>query len=222
MKRILFIAACISILSGCAKHSVLVDYAYDRLSPLMYEFTNYSHGCDSYKWDFGDGTFSLAPNVAYKEFDAPGTYTVTLTGYADGIRYEHAQTIRVTVPACYFAGFTLYHIPYENRYYKCVFKDDNLLPSSWDFQSTYTPMLSGSDLPYTVRFSSPRLLENIDSHDHYTIQVVRTTNASTTDGDTQCLKQQLKVKDIKTYQPEYVLSTSTDVTTVGILMEYVY
>ena len=223
MKRAYILILTAVILCGCKKTtSVLVDYQPVRLSPLMYKFVNYSHGCDSYKWDFGDGTWSYAADYALHEFETTGKYTVTLIGTSDGERYEYRQVVNVTVPACYIAGFTLYNIPYEDRYYKVVFKDDNLFPSSWDFQTTYTPILTEDDLPYTMRFNNPRYMEDMDSHDHYTVQVVRTANPSSTDGDTQCLKQQLKVKDIKTYQPQYILSTETDATTIGILMEYTY
>ena len=224
LKRLYLLLVIVAIVAGCKKPatSVLVDYQTVRLSPLMFKFVNYSHGCDSYKWDFGDGTWSYASDYALHEFSQLGTYTVTLTGTAEGYKYEYRQVVRVTEPACYIAGFVLYNIPYENQYYKVVFKDDNLFPSSWDFQSGYTPILTEDDLPYVYRFGSPRYMEDLNSHDHYNIQVVRTANASSSDGDKQCLKQQWKVKDIQTYQPEYILSTETDATTVGILMEYAY
>lgn len=222
MKRLFPLLVAV-LLIGCKDtHTVLVDYEAVRLSPLMYKFINYSHGCDSYKWDFGDGTWSNATDYALKEFATTGTYTVTLIGSSDGNKYEYQQRINVTVPDCYISGYTLYHIPYENQYYKLIFKDDNLLPSSWDFNTGYTPLLTSDDLPYTRVLVNPKLLSDIDSHDHYTVQVMRTTNAANTSGDKQCLKQTIKVKDIKTYQPEYILSTETDATTVGILMDYTW
>ena len=223
MKHAYIIILAVVILSGCEKTtSVLVDYDIVRMSPLMFKFVNYSHGCDSYKWDFGDGTWSYATDYALHEYETTGKYTVTLIGDADGDKYEYRQVVNVTVPDCYISGFTLYNIPYENHYYKVVFKDDNLFPSSWDFQSAYTPILTEADLPYTFTFANPRILEDLNSHDHYNIQVIRTVNASSSDGDKQCLKQQLKVKDIKTYKQQYILSTETDATTVGILMQYAY
>lgn len=223
MKRAYILILAAVILSGCKKTtSVLVDYDIVRISPLMFKFVNYSHGCDSYKWDFGDGMWSYATDYALHEYETTGKYTVTLIGDADGDKYEYRQVVNVTVPDCYISGFTLYNIPYENQYYKVVFKDDNLLPSSWDFQSAYTPLLTEADLPYTFTFSNPRILEDLDSHDHYNIQVIRTANASSSDGDKQCLKQQLKVKDIKTYKQQYILSTETDATTVGINFVYGY
>lgn len=223
MKRAYILILAAVILSGCKKTtSVLVDYDIVRMSPLMFKFVNYSHGCDSYKWDFGDGMWSYATDYALHEYETTGKYTVTLTGDADGDKYEYRQVVNVTVPDCYISGFTLYNIPYENQYYKVVFKDDNLLPSSWDFQSAYTPLLTEADLPYTFTFANPRILEDLDSHDHYNIQVIRTANASSSDGDKQCLKQQLKVKDIKTYKQQHILSTETDATTVGINFIYGY
>ena len=223
MKRAYILILAAVILSGCKKTtSVLVDYDIVRMSPLMFKFVNYSHGCDSYKWDFGDGMWSYATDYALHEYETTGKYTVTLMGDADGDKYEYRQVVNVTVPDCYISGFTLYHIPKENQYYKVVFKDDNLLPSSWDFQSAYTPLLTEADLPYTFTFANPRIVEDLDNHDHYNIQVMRTANASSSDGDKQCLKQQLKVKDIKTYKQQYILSTETDATTVGINFVYGY
>ena len=103
MKRLFPLLVAV-LLIGCKDtHTVLVDYEAVRLSPLMYKFINYSHGCDSYKWDFGDGTWSNATDYALKEFATTGTYTVTLIGSSDGNKYEYQQRINVTVPDCYIS-----------------------------------------------------------------------------------------------------------------------
>lgn len=221
MRRFAYLIMAAAVLCGCASRDVVVDFDYTRLSPLMYEFTNYSHGANDYKWDFGDGTFAFGYDAmhAYAE---PGTYTVTLIAEVDGIRTDKRQTIRVTKPAVYIAGYTLYDIPYEDRYYKVVFKDDALLPSAWDFQTTYSPMLEDADLPYTTYLTNARMLDNIDNHDYWTIQVIRTTNPSNTSGDVQCLKQKLTTKELRTYNPEYLLQTESGSTRIGIIMEYAY
>lgn len=218
-KVLLFIAA--AILMACHDDVILVDFDCERVSPLMYSFTNNSLGCDEYKWDFGDGMWAYGLNATH-EYEEPGTYIVTLTAIADGEKYDKRVKINVTEPLVYFAGYTLYSIPYEDRYYKVVFKDDNLFPSSWDFQTVYTPILDNTDIPYTTMWKQPQVLEDIDSHTYYTIQVIRTTNASNDNNDVSCTKQKLTVKDIKRYLPEYILKTETGSTTIGIHMEYRY
>lgn len=44
---------------------------------LVVNFTNMSVGAESYLWDFGNGSTSIAPNPIWT-YTAPGTYTVTL------------------------------------------------------------------------------------------------------------------------------------------------
>lgn len=219
-KIILFIAA--AFLMACHNNNVvMVDFDCERVSPLMYNFTNNSLGCEEYKWDFGDGMWAYGVNATH-EYAEPGIYIVTLTAIANGEKYDKRVKINITEPLVYFAGYTLYSIPYEDRYYKVVFKDDNLFPSSWDFQTVYTPILDNTDIPYTTIWKQPQVLEDIDSHTYYTIQVIRTTNASNDNNDVSCTKQKLTVKDIKRYLPEYILKTETGSTTIGIHMEYRY
>lgn len=221
MKRSIVLIMAAALLCGCSNREVLVDFGYTRLSPLMYEFTNYSHGATDYKWDFGDGTFSFGQD-AYHTFGEPGDYTVTLIAEADGVRLDQRQVIHVTKPAVYIAGYALYSIPYENRYYKVVFKDDALLPSSWDFQTTYTPILEDADLPYTTYFSNARMVDDIYAHDYWTVQVIRNTNPTDASGEVQCMKQKLTASDLKKYNPEYLLETESGATRIGIIMEYAY
>ena len=210
------------IVKGSAPQTPTVDFTYERIAPLMFQFTNTSYNCASYKWDYGDGMWSENKDAMHT-YEATGTYTVTLTGTAsDGKKYSTSKKLTVTKPTIYFAGYTLYAIPYENRYYRLSFKDDNLLPSDWDTYTIYTPLLDNTDIPYTYMFNNPIMLENPESHTYYTIALYRNTKTNNTSGDTQCLKQQLKVKDIMTYQPEYILQTETGGSVVGIHMGYDY
>ena len=197
----------------------VIDYTVTRISPLMFSFDNNSTGFDSYRWDFGDGMWSESKNTVHT-YEKTGEYIATLTATANGKNYNKSTTVKVTQPDVYFTGFVIYHIPYDNKYYKLVFKDDNLLPSSWDFQTTYTPLLSEYQLPYTREWTEPKLLESINNHTYYTIQVMR--NNSTSGGtDTQCMKQKLMVSDILSgYLPEYILQTETGSVAIGILMGY--
>lgn len=223
MKRAVFYLAAFVLMCACSSKNepVVLDYEILRLSPLMYQFSNHSTGCDSYRWDFGDGTWSESANAIHA-YETTGTYTVTMTATANGARYNKSTVLKVTQPDVYFAGYVIYHIPYDGKYYRLVFKDDALLPSSWDFQTAWTPMLSTADLPYTKEWSEPRLLENINSHTYYTVEVQRANSTSSSSG-TQCAKRQLKVKDIlSSYQPEYILQTETGNTAIGVLMLYDY
>ena len=228
MKRTIFYFAVLAICAACGggneptpvKPAVL-DFSVTRISPLIFRFDNNSTGCNSYRWDFGDGMRSESADAIHT-YETTGTYTVTMTGYANGTAYNKSTTVKVTQPDVYFAGFVIYHIPYENKYYKLVFKDDALLPSSWDFQTSWTPMLSESSLPYKKEWNEPKPLENINSHTYYSIEVQRGNSTSSSSG-TQCMKQQLKVKDIlSTYEPEYILQTETGNTAIGVLMLYDY
>lgn len=222
MKRIFFLLLIICTLISCENNDIIVlDFTYTQVSPTMVTFTNKSQGFDSYTWDFGDGTFAYGYDAVHG-YQTIGTYNTTLTGIIDGIEYDKTVTITISTPNIYFVGYTLYNIPYEGRYYKVSFKDDNLLPSSWDFKTTYTKMLYNSSLPYTAYFT-PHILKNPDEHEYYTIQVIRSTNTTNDDNDVQCMKQKLKVKDIfNTYSNEYFLSTESGNTKIGILVEYSY
>ena len=222
MSKRLFYILCAAILCGCSNYEPdALAFTYERIAPLMYTFTSQSVGYEDYKWDYGDGTYSFGIDGIHA-YEEPGTYTVTLIASLNGTKYDKRATINVTTPATHIAGYTLYHIPYEDRYYKVVFKDDALFPSAWDFQTVYTPMLDETDLPYTVYFNNPVLMENMESHDYYTVQVIRTTNAANDNNDVSCMKQKLTVKELKTYRPEHILQTESGATAVGVIMEYRY
>ena len=212
----------LTVKGSSSQQSTSLDFAYERIAPLMFRFNNSSTGYASYKWDFGDGMWSEAINAAHT-YEAAGTYTVTLTGItSNGAKDYKRVTLEISKPTIYFAGYTLYAIPYENRFYRLSFKDDNLLPSSWDTYTIYSPLLDNTDIPYTYMFNNPIRLDAPESHTYYTIAVYRNTSMTSTSGDVQCLKQQLKVKDIMQYQPEYILQTETGGTVVGIHMGYDY
>jgi hypothetical protein len=197
-----------------------VSFVTERVSPLMFKFTNTSYNCSSFRWDFGDGTYANGKD-AYKSYETIGTYTVTLTGTAvDGKKYYSSEEIVITRPKIYVVGYTLYRIPYENRYYKLVVKDDNLFPSDWDWYTRYTPLLDNTDIPYSYEFVNPVQFVNPESHTYYTVQLIRTTNTSSTSNDVSCTKQKLYVKDLLKYEQEYILET--DATAIGIKVDFEY
>lgn len=199
---------------------VTVDFTYQLVSPFCYKFTNKSQGADSYKWDFGDGSFSSADKETTHQYKATGTYIVTLTGTKGNEKTDCRKQIVVKKPSIYIAGYTLYKIPYENKYYKVVCKDDDLFTTNWGFTTVYTPLLDKTDLPYIKYFSSPLLMDKLDGDNYYTFYVYYTTNTSSTSGDTQCLKQKLQKTEILKYEEEYILTSDNGQTQLGIIMEY--
>lgn len=220
MKRAFFLIIPL-IMLACTPESVSVGFTCERLSPLMFRFTNTSTGCDSYKWDFGDGTFAFGSDALHT-YDAPGTYTVTLIADVNGIRYDQQQIIDVTRPAIYIAGYTLYNVPYFDRYYKLVFKDDALFPSSWDFQTAYTPMIDAAYLPYAVTFSTPYPIDSPDEHDYWTVTLIRSSNPSSSNNDVQCTKQKITRTMLYQYPNEHILQTESGASRFAVLMQYVY
>ena len=223
MKRTLLGIAAIVLCACSTKNTpAIIGFDYDRIAPLMFKFTNTSVGFDSYKWDFGDGTWAYGEDALHS-YETTGTYTVTLTGTtADGSKYDVRETLDVTAPDIYIAGYTLYAIPYENRYYKLIFKDDALLPSSWDWYTIYSPLLDDTDLPYTYDFQNPVMIQQPNNHDYWTVQVVRNTTTSSSTDDVSCMKGRITHKELMEYRPEYLLQTETGSTTVGIRMGYAY
>lgn len=243
MKRTLFIAIIAAIICSCdhsneptitpggdtggdtgggggGTKTLVIDYDYQRISPLMVKFTNNSSGFDSYKWDFGDGMWANGKDAMH-EYSEIGTYTVTLTGTADGKKYDKRVTIQITQPTAYFSGYTLYTIPYENKYYKLIFKDDALLPSDWDFYTVYSPLLDNTDIPYSVDWQHIQEIENPDNHEYWTIQLVR-NDKQTASSDVSCAKAKLTLADLKKYKPEYIFRTESGSTVFGVFVTYEY
>lgn len=224
MRRALYTIAIAVALCACGKtdEPVVVSFEVNAIAPLMYEFTNNSTGCTEYKWDFGDGSWSTGINSLHG-YDKSGTYTVTLIGTAEDGAHYCSKQLTVSDPRVYIAGYTLYAIPYDNRYYKVVFKDDALLPSSWDFQTGYTPLLTNANLPYTVQLKTPVEMTNYKNHDYYTIQVIRNESTYNTAGEISCVKGKLTVSQLmSSYSPEYVIRTESGSTAIGIHMQYDY
>lgn len=78
------------------QQNVIVDFEIERTNnPFMYRFPNLSSGASDFRWDFGDGTFSLAKEAAMKTYERPGTYTVTLTANVGGRQYLQRKTLEV-------------------------------------------------------------------------------------------------------------------------------
>ena len=172
MKKFLFLFAC-AILCACdhtepvtpsgggGSTTANVDFVYQMSGLFTYKFTNTSTGCSSYKWDFGDGESSTTKNATHK-YASEGAYTVTLTGTANGNKYRCSKKISVKKPSIYVAGYKLYRIPYQNKYYKLIMYDDDWFGTDWGFQTVYTPLLDNSDLPYVKEFNNPNIMDKLD------------------------------------------------------------
>lgn len=77
------------------KQTVSVDFEIETTSnPLMYRFPNLSSGATDFRWDFGDGSFSLGKE-AIKTYERAGTYTVTLTANVGDHQYVQRKILEV-------------------------------------------------------------------------------------------------------------------------------
>lgn len=205
---------------GNSSQNGTIDFSYQLVEPpFTYSFTNKSKGATDFKWDFGDGSYSYAKDAMYS-YESMGTYTVTLSGTINGIKYDCQKKVVVKKPSVYVAGYTLYKIPYNNKYYKVECKDDDWFSTNWGFTTIYTPLLNSSDMPYVKYFSNPLIMDKLDGDNYYTFYVYYTSNTSTTSGDTQCLKQKLQKSQILEYNQENILTSDNGQTKIGILMKY--
>lgn len=204
--------------NGGGTQNVSVDFKYEITQPFTVSFTNLSSGVNSYKWDFGDGETSDKKNVTHV-YASAGSYTITLTGVANGVKYDCRKKVAIKNPSIYIAGYKLYKIPYENRYYKVVCKDDDWFTTNWGFTTAYTPLLDNSDMPYIKYFQSPQKMTNLDGDNYYTFYVYYTKNNSNTNGDTQCLNEKLTKTAIYQYKDEHILTSDNGKTKIGILMK---
>lgn len=203
---------------GSSSKTAYAKYSYKITTPpYVVTFTNESQGLTNFTWDFGDAQTSTKadPTHTYK---ALGTYTVTLTGYSGSQKYTYKKEITIAQPKIYVAGYRLSTIPYDNKYYQVKMVDDDWFGTDWGFQTVYTPLLKKSDLPYEVKFNSPKLMDKLDGDNYYTVYVYW-SNSTSTDG-TQCLKQKLYKSEILKYTGEHTLTSDNKETKITILMEY--
>jgi len=203
--------------SGGTTHNVTMSFTYRMTGLYTYAFTNKSSGATSYKWDFGDGEYANTKDATHT-YPKAGTYTVTLTGTCGSEKYDTRAKVTVTDPKIYVAGYVIYKMPYENKYYKVVCKDDDWFSTNWGFETVYTPLLDNSDLPYTKYFNDPIEMTNLAGDNYYTLQLFWAN--STTESGTQCLKQELKKDSILQYKPEHIMTSNNGEAQIGILMEY--
>jgi len=193
-----------------------------KVDGLKVEFKNTSTGLSSYSWDLGDGHIVYETNPTWT-YEMSGNYKVTLKGVSKSNK-EYSQTQTITIESkteeYIISGYKLYSIPYTNKYYLWMCEGMKLDGNEdFFFNTSYTPKLSNSDIPYTYHFTHPVLLEDIHSYSYLTITVQYCATQEYGDG-TQCLRQKLQVSDILKKKDEYILTSDNGKTKIGILMEY--
>lgn len=126
------------------------------------------------------------------------------------------------MPEVYMTGYTLYKIPYENKYYKVTIAGTTYGSENWGRELVYSPKLTQSAIPYSYNLTNKILLENISQYDYYTIYV-HYSSSNSGDG-TQCLKMKINnsgASDIATRrQGEYRLKSTDGKTEIGIKFSY--
>lgn len=127
------------------------------------------------------------------------------------------------MPEVYMTGYTLYKIPYENKYYKVTIAGDyHGYGEQWGRELIYSPKLTKSDLPYSYNLVNKILLEDITEFTQYNIYV-HYSSSNSGDG-TQCLRAKIDnsgASDIASRrQGEYRLKSTDGKTEIGIKFSY--
>ncbi len=192
------------------------SFTYKKEAPLKVVLTNTSTNATTYEWDFGDGKTSTEKNPTHR-YSAVGSYTITLVAKNPSGSQQYRETIKISAPKVYVKGIRYNEVGQSGKYYRSVCKDDDLISGTW-WNTSYTPMLSESNLPYTYTFNTPVEMTGLSGDTYYTIYVYWNTK---TNGDgTQILKQKMYTEDIKTYPEELGLVSDNWSTFISVLFEY--
>ncbi len=120
-------------------------------APLTVGFTNTSFGGLTYQWNFGDGGTSSADNPVYT-YNAPGTYTVTLTAFGVG---GGAQTVSNVDSVVVYPNAVAYFVIQPNEV---------VVPS----QPVFTYNLSGNATEYFWDFGDGSTYTSFNPVHYYT------------------------------------------------------
>jgi PKD repeat protein len=165
--------------------------------PFAFQFTNTSSGqIATYAWDFGDGGSSNEANPTH-EYNAPGTYTVTLT-VTDTIGRSSVFSGAVTAAEPINAGFSANA---TNR--DVQFTDQSTGPVAswaWDFGDGGT---SNEQNP----------LHSYAADGNYTVTLKVTTNDGRTDSETQPVSVATPIQANFSAQPNNLEVQFTDQST---------
>ena len=132
------------VLTGCKEQNTpsnnggkdaFVDFTYQQTGPLLFSFTNTSNGIDSYKWDFGDGTWAYGKDAMH-QYESIGTYTVTLTGTSGNLKYDCRKKITVKKPLSILRGTHYIKSHMKTNIIKWFAKMMICLPPIGDLQPT--------------------------------------------------------------------------------------
>lgn len=229
MKKYLYLLFAVTLVTSCIKveepdvsylitnHQEIeqVYFTIDSISPLsIYCKAEYT-GVTKLEWDFGDGEKGGSEaniNHHYKNF---GEYKVTLIGYTkSGNKTAYSQKIKLIKPSyIYIKGFRFDTIPYENKYYRVHMYND-LWGTDWKFDSGYTPILTGSKLPYTL--SAKKIMDKLDIDDYYTVIVYYNSSASGT--GTEVFRTKIYKETIYGYYPG--IACKNNGLKIGVLFDY--
>ena len=192
------------------------SFTYTTQAPLKAVFNNTSTGAASYSWDFGDGTTSTEKSPTHR-YSAAGTYRVTLVTKNSSGTKETWMNVTVSTPAVYIAGIEYLSVGQSGKYYKAVCKDDDVFTTTW-LTTTYTKMLTTSNLPYSFVLATPKLMDGLSDDDYYEIFIYW---SDTSNGEgTQILRKKMYTSTIRTY-PEYITLTNDPGTTqIRVLFSY--
>lgn len=185
--------------------------------PFVVTFTNSSSGNPTkFSWDFGDGSTSTEKNPTHK-YTSTGKFIVTLTASNNAGSNSLRKTITISEPKIYISGIKYLEVGYNSKYYKAVYKDDDFFTTTW-FNTSYTPLLSNSMLPYEYNFSSPILMDGLKDDNYYYIYIY--WNNKTNGNGTQIMKQKMYTSDIMKYPDQITLTNDNGDTKVGVMFSY--
>ena len=192
------------------------SFTYKTEAPLKVVFSNTSANATSYEWDFGDGTTSTEKSPTHK-YSSVDTYIVTLVAKNPSGSQECRQTIKISPPRVFVKGIQYYDVGKKGKYYRAVCEDDDFFTTTW-WRTSYTSMLTDSNLPYSYIFSSPVEMTGLEEDTYYTVYVY--WNNSTSGDGTQILKQKMYTSQIQQY-PEYIDIFNDNVDTwIKVLFKY--
>ncbi len=131
-------------------------------APLAVTFTNASTGCPtSYDWEFGDGGASTAANPTHT-YNAPGTYTVSLTAGNDAGEDTETKTAYVVVSQPP-AGVNVFYVsPATNGTIGGIAYTGSDILRYTKSSNTWAMYFDGSDMGVTKNVSGFALLPNGD------------------------------------------------------------
>lgn len=186
--------------------SVVIQDQSENISTIMY-------------YDMGDGSKVMQKNQGERfvyRYSKEGQYIITAT--AAMYQMEAKKTVTINTPSIYVVGYSYNKVDKPGKYYWSKLDDDGPWVIYTKMQTSYTPALNNSTLPYTVSFTNPALLDNPSKHSYYTLYVY--WNDTQSGKGTQCLKQDVQLYKFLAY-PDYIdVQNNSGNTQVRLIMGY--